>query len=154
MAAPNLELYDEAMQRFISVPGEARVLEPSEPNAMTLATSDRDGRPTARTVTLKDVSKDRLVFYTSETSVKGVQIAENSQACAVFFWRRLMEQVVVDGDVKVLDEKTIDKHVAYRVLEGGMAASQRANQLHAFGHWLVQAILESVNFENDALRTR
>lgn len=122
MAVSNLDLYDEAIERFTTILGEARVREPNEPNAMTLATSDRDGRPTARTVTLKDVSTDGLVFYTNEASVKGIQMAENSRACAVFFWRRLMEQVIVDGVVKVLDEPTIDAYWQTRPRESQLVA--------------------------------
>ncbi len=122
MTESDLHLYDEAIERFRMVLSEARAREPNEPNAMTLATSDRDGRPTARTVTLKDVSADGLVFYTNETSVKGVQMAENSRACAVFFWRRLMEQIVIDGVVEVLDEQTIDAHWQTRARESQLVA--------------------------------
>ncbi len=122
MGASKLNVYEEAIERFLAILGEARVREPSEPNAMTLATCDRDGCPTARTVSLKSVSADGLVFYTNETSVKGTQIAENSRACAVFFWRRLMEQVVIDGVVKVLDEQTIDMNWQTRPRESQLVA--------------------------------
>ena len=122
MTESDLHLYDEAIERFRMVLSEAHTREPNEPNAMTLATSDRDGRPTARTVTLKEVSADGLVFHTNETSVKGIQLAENSRACAVFFWRRLMEQIVVDGVVEVLDEETIDAHWQTRSRERQLVA--------------------------------
>ncbi len=122
MAVSNLDLYDEAIERFTTILGEARVRETNYPNAMTLATSGRDGRPTARTVSLKNVSTDGLVFYTNEASVKGNQMAENSRACAVFFWRRLMEQVIVDGVVKVLDEPTIDAYWQTRPRETQLVA--------------------------------
>lgn len=122
MAVSNLDLRDEAFARFTLILGEARAREPNEPNAMTLATSDREGHPTARTVTLKDVSADGFVFYTNETSVKGIQMAENARACAVFFWRSLMQQVVIDGEVRVLDEQTVDAYWQTRSRESQLVA--------------------------------
>lgn len=116
------DLYQEAIDRLVTLLGEARRVELNEPNAMTLATCDRNRRPTARTVSVKDVSTDGLVFYTNELSVKGVQMAEISQACAVFFWRRLMEQVIVEGAVKVLDEPTLETYWQTRTRESQLVA--------------------------------
>ncbi len=70
-----------------------------EPNAMTLATASPDGRPTARTVLLKDFGPEGFVFYTHYASRKGDQLARNPHASLVFHWPVLMRQVLIDGTV-------------------------------------------------------
>ncbi|HPF58105.1 MAG TPA: pyridoxamine 5'-phosphate oxidase [Candidatus Competibacteraceae bacterium] len=74
-----------------------------EPNALTLATADRTGRPFARVVLLKDCNTDGFAFYTNYRSDKGQQLAENPHAALVFVWLELERQVRVEGMVsKVL----------------------------------------------------
>lgn len=140
----NPGLYQEAIERFSAILGEARLLGLREPNAMTLATCDRSGGPTARTVSLKDISAEGLVFYTNEMSVKGIQMAEDSRACAVFFWRRLMEQVIIEGVVRVLDEPTIDRYWQTRTRESQLAAwaSEQSKPLRS-RHTLLRRVVEA-----------
>ena len=57
-----------------------------EPNAMTLATANRSGRPSARTVLLKGVDAEGFVFYTNYESRKGNDLADNPQAALLFTW--------------------------------------------------------------------
>jgi pyridoxamine 5'-phosphate oxidase len=71
-----------------------------EPNAMTLATADRRGRVTARTVLLKGFSDRRFVFFTNYESEKARQLADNPQACLLFHWHYLGRQVRIDGRVE------------------------------------------------------
>jgi len=71
-----------------------------EPNAMTLATASADGRPSARTVLLKDFGPGGFVFYTNYTSRKGDQLTANPQASLVFYWASLSRQVIIDGTVE------------------------------------------------------
>lgn len=73
---------------------EARV---AEPNAMTLATATRDGRPSARVVLLKGLDEEGFVFYTGYESRKGRELAENPAVALVFFWPELERQVRVTG---------------------------------------------------------
>ena len=78
-----------------------------EPNAVVLATADRDGVPSARTVLLKGVDERGFVVYTNSTSQKGREAAENPRAALVFPWVELERQVVVAGDVsRVAPEET------------------------------------------------
>jgi pyridoxamine 5'-phosphate oxidase len=70
-----------------------------EPNAMTLATADRTGRPYARVVLLKDCDADGFVFFTNYRSDKGRQLAENPRAALVFLWLELERQVRIEGTV-------------------------------------------------------
>lgn len=71
-----------------------------EPNAMTLATVDADGRPSARTVLLKGIGERGLVFFTNRTSRKGQALSADPRAALVVPWIALERQVCVTGDVE------------------------------------------------------
>src|SRR3569833_337754 len=71
-----------------------------EPNAMVVAPADRDGRPSARTVLLKDYDARGFVFYTNYESRKGAELAANPYASLVFPWFPMQRQVLVGGPVE------------------------------------------------------
>jgi pyridoxamine 5'-phosphate oxidase len=78
-----------------------------EPNAMTLATATREGRPSARIVLLKGFDKQGFVFYTNYKSRKGEELAENPQAALLFTWLELERQIRIEGVVeKVTPEES------------------------------------------------
>ncbi len=69
------------------------------PEAMSLATVDRDGKPAARMVLLKRVDQEGFVFFTNYRSSKAKELEANSSAALVFFWPQLEKQVRVEGTV-------------------------------------------------------
>lgn len=71
-----------------------------EPNAMTISTSGRDGKVSARIVLLRNFDEKGFVFYTNYNSRKGHQIAENPYACLSFFWCMAERQVRIAGRVE------------------------------------------------------
>jgi len=71
----------------------------AEVNAMTLATADKDGRPSARTVLLKGVDERGFIFFSQYEGAKGRELAENPNAALVFYWPELERQVCVAGEV-------------------------------------------------------
>jgi pyridoxamine 5'-phosphate oxidase len=71
----------------------------TEPNAMTLATSTRDGRPSARIVLLKGVDASGFVFFTDYRSRKGTELEANPNVSLCFWWGDLQRQVRVTGTV-------------------------------------------------------
>ncbi len=79
-----------------------------EPNAMTIATANAQGQPSARIVLLKDYGQQGLVFFTDARSRKGRELAVNPRAAPVFHWQELERQVRVVGTVEQLtaDEST------------------------------------------------
>lgn len=78
-----------------------------EPNAMTLATADREGRPSARIVLLKGFDKQGFLFFTNYESRKGQELAENPQAALLFAWLELERQIRIEGAVeKVTPEES------------------------------------------------
>ncbi len=92
---------------------EATLSNIEEPNAMTLATSNKNGKPSARIVLLKGLSNDGFVFYTNYESRKGDELKENPFASLLFFWKELERQVRIEGTVtKTSEEKSIDYFVS------------------------------------------
>lgn len=75
---------------------------PADINAMTLATVDKNGKPSARTVLLKAVDERGFIFFTNYDSRKGRELAENPNAALTFFWPELERQVCVAGSVTKL----------------------------------------------------
>ncbi|QOC22426.1 pyridoxamine 5'-phosphate oxidase [Wenzhouxiangella sp. AB-CW3] len=85
-----------------------------EPTAMTLATVDASGRPTARTVLLKDMDEQGFVFYTNLESRKGRHLNACPDVALVFWWRELAEQVLVEGRVEAVSNEEADAYFASR----------------------------------------
>src|SRR6185369_6957305 len=78
---------------------EAEAAKISEPNAMTLSTATRDGKPSARTVLLKGLDGRGFVFYSNYESRKGRELDNNAQASLLFPWIALERQVIAEGPV-------------------------------------------------------
>src|SRR2546423_106990 len=76
--------------------------QPMDVNAMTLATADKQGRPSARVVLLKGLDQRGFIFFTNYDSRKGREINENRQAALVFYWPDLERQVCIAGEVTKL----------------------------------------------------
>jgi pyridoxamine 5'-phosphate oxidase len=75
---------------------------PPDINAMTLATADKNGKPSTRTVLLKSVDARGFIFFTNYDSRKGRELAENPNAALTLFWPDLERQVCVAGVVTKL----------------------------------------------------
>ena len=75
---------------------------PADINAMTLATVDKNGKPSTRTVLLKSVDDRGFIFFTNYESRKGRELADNPNAALTFFWSELERQVCVAGSVTKL----------------------------------------------------
>jgi len=94
------------------------------PNAMVLATSSRDGRPSARIVLCKDVvpQPGYIVFYTNYLSAKGRQLKDNPRAAAVMHWDALHRQVRIEGPVVFAPEQDSDAYFATRAWQSRIGA--------------------------------
>lgn len=111
---------------------EALKAELPEPNALTLATADRTGRPFARVVLLKDCDADGFVFYTNYRSDKGQQLAENPHAALVFLWLELERQVRVEGTVSKVSAAESEAYFRTRPRESRLGAlASRQSQVVA-----------------------
>jgi pyridoxamine 5'-phosphate oxidase len=99
------------LERWIAEAFDAEV---GEPNAMTLATVDAQGRPDARIVLLRGITDDTLVWFTDRRSAKGVQLAGVPHAALVLHWQPLERQVRLRGPVRELDDVESDAYFASR----------------------------------------
>jgi pyridoxamine 5'-phosphate oxidase len=102
---------------------EARAAGVEAPEAMTLATADGEGRPSARMVLLKGADQRGFTFFTGYESRKGRELAENPRAALVFHWRPLGRQVRVEGPVRRLSSQESDAYWQTRPLRSRAAAA-------------------------------
>lgn len=85
-----------------------------EPNAMVVATVAADGRPSTRTVLLKDVDELGFVFFTNYTSRKGMEAARNPSVSLAFPWHPMRRQVIVAGAAERIDRARTEAYFATR----------------------------------------
>ncbi len=103
-------LYREALARFHEAFERARAAGIREPEAMTLASADGDGRPSARVMLLKGADARGFVFYTNQDSRKGEQIAANPWVALCLYWPELMEQVRIEGRAEPVSAAEADAY--------------------------------------------
>jgi pyridoxamine 5'-phosphate oxidase len=113
---------DDPLRRFQAWFREAEAAGVEVPEAMTLATATRDGRPSARFVLLKGADDDGFVFYTGYGSRKSDELAENPRAALVFYWRQVGRQVRVEGVVERVSEEESAAYFATRPRASQLAA--------------------------------
>lgn len=94
------DLDPDPFRQFAAWFQAAAETKPVEPNAMTLATAGPSGRPSARTVLLKEHDARGFVFFTSYEGRKGQELAVNPQADLLFYWDQLARQVRIGGRVE------------------------------------------------------
>ncbi len=104
-----------------------------EPNAMTLATANLHGLPSARIVLLKGFGPKGFAFYTNYTSQKAQELAANPQAALVFHWKELERQVRIQG---VVEKASEDASISY------FHSRPRGSQLSAWASPQSQEIKE------------
>lgn len=95
---------------------------PNEPTAFVLATADRTGRPSARTVLLRGIDGRGLTFFTGYVSRKARELAENPYATALFSWVPLLRQIHVSGTVHQLEARENDAYWVTRPRGSQLAA--------------------------------
>ena len=112
----------DPIARFLDAFEQAKRIEPHDPTAMTLATADARGRPSARMVLLKDADERGLTFYTGYESRKGRELDENPRAAIVLYWHDPGRQIRVEGAVERLPEEDSDAYFATRPLGSRLSA--------------------------------
>lgn len=102
-----------------------------DPNAMTLATADKYGKPSARTVLLKKFDERGFIFYTNYNSRKANEIAENPFASLLFYWDKLERQVRIEGRLEKMSYEESDEYFQTRdyVSKLGAIASHQSRPL-------------------------
>ncbi len=95
---------------------------PVEPNAMTLATVDEQGRPHCRVLLLKALDERGFTFFTNYDSDKGAQLAHSPFAAMTFFWPGLERQVRIEGQVEKVSAEESDAYFHVRPLGSRLGA--------------------------------
>ncbi len=115
---------DEPFSLFHRWFGEAVKTEqlPVEPNAMTLATVDADGRPHCRVLLLKALDERGFTFFSNYDSAKGEQLAARPFAAMTFFWPSLERQVRIEGRVERVSAEESDAYFQVRPLGSRLGA--------------------------------
>ena len=120
---------------FHALLAEAKASEDPEPTAMTLATVDPDGQPSARTVLLKGVDERGFSFYTNFESRKGAQLLAEPRCALLFHWRLMRDgvQVNVQGRAERVSDAEADAYFATRPRgsQAGAWASLQSQELDA-----------------------
>ncbi len=101
---------------------EAKKTELNDPNALALATSNKDGIPSVRMVLLKGFDENGFVFYTNLDSVKSNAIKENSNISMCFHWKSLLRQIRINGKAKEVSSKEADRYYNSRAYESRIGA--------------------------------
>ena len=125
-----LDLHDP-IQLFKTWMEEAKKSELNDPNAVALATSDKNNYPSVRMVLLKDFNKDGFIFYTNLNSQKGNELKENPKAAMCFHWKSILRQIRISGTVSLVEDKVADAYYNSRGYESriGAWASKQSEEL-------------------------
>lgn len=122
---------DDPIALFSEWMGEARMSEPNDSNAMSLATIDVDGLPDIRMVLLKGYDVDGFVFYSHKDSAKGQQLSSGGKAALNFHWKSLRRQVRIRGDVSEVSQAEVEAYFETRARDSkiGAWASQQSQPM-------------------------
>ena len=122
---------DDPFQLFKIWMDEANKSELNDPNALSLATSNKDNIPSVRMVLLKGFNQNGFVFYTNLNSQKGNELKENPKAAMCFHWKSLLRQIRISGTVTQVEEKVADQYYNSRGYESriGAWASKQSSEL-------------------------
>lgn len=123
----------DPFKNFVSLFEEAVEQKMPEPNAMALATVNKENKPSVRTVLYKGMIRGGFSFYTNYKGRKAQDIAHNPNVCANFFWAQLERQIRIEGHVQ---KTTRDESETYfrsraRVSQLGAWASDQSQNLNS-----------------------
>ena len=108
------EMAADPMEMFARWLEEAIAAGIDEPNAMTLATATPEGKPSARVVLLKEMTRNGFTFFTNYRSRKGEELRLNPYAALVFDWHEMARQVRIEGAVEQLPPDESDAYYLSR----------------------------------------
>ncbi|MBL8955953.1 MAG: pyridoxamine 5'-phosphate oxidase [Myxococcaceae bacterium] len=125
--------FAEPFERFRELFARATAAHPKDPNAVTLATVDEAGRPSARIVLMKGFDEQGFVFFTNYESRKGRELIGQKVCALCFYWHELDAQVRVEGSATKVSAEESDAYFATRarISQLGAWASQQSRPLDA-----------------------
>ena len=102
-----------------------------EPNAAILSTSSKKGKPSSRTVLVKEFNERGFVFYTNYKSKKSQEIEVNPYGSLIFYWQDLERQVRIQGKIRKISRAKSKKyfHSRPRLSQISVLASHQSKSL-------------------------
>jgi pyridoxamine 5'-phosphate oxidase len=127
---------------------QAQHAELPEPNAMTVASVDENGKPSARVVLIKEVTQEGFVFFTNYDSRKGQALLANPHVALLFFWPELERQIRIEGSVEKISDKESDDYFHSRPLDSriGAWASPQSKVISGRGELVAKAAEYALKF--------
>ena len=113
---------DSPFELFTNWMEEAIKNEINDPNALSLATTDKSGKPSVRMVLLKGINEEGFIFYTNLKSKKSLDLKENPQASMCFYWKSLLRQITIDGVVDKVTDQVADHYFNSRIYDSRIGA--------------------------------
>ena len=101
---------------------EARKTEVNDPDAIALATVDKEGLPNVRMVLLRIIEEDAFVFFTNYGSKKAQEAFLTNKVAFNLHWKSLRRQIRVRGHVEKEDGMIADKYFSEREVGSQTAA--------------------------------
>jgi len=147
---------EDPIQLFKIWMDEAKKSEPNDPNALSLATSNKENLPSVRVVLLKEFNQSGFVFYTNLNSQKGNELKENPKAAMCFHWKSLLRQIRVSGIVAQVEDEVADQYYNSRGYESriGAWASKQSKELSSRDELMnsIKQFKKKYNDENNVPR--
>ena len=116
------DLLNDPMAQFSHWFNQAKDTGIPDPNAMTLATVSKEGRPSQRIVLLKYYDENGFVFFTNQESRKAQEIAENDQVNLHFVWLELERQISINGSARAISAAESARYFITRPRDSQIAA--------------------------------
>ena len=122
---------EDPIQLFNEWMDEAKKTEPNDPNAVSLATSNKNNIPSVRMVLLKGFNQNGFVFYSNLNSQKGDELKENPYAAMCFHWKSLLRQIRIVGKISLVADNVADEYYSSRAYDSriGAWASNQSEEL-------------------------
>ena len=113
---------EDPLELFKIWMSEAEKNEINDPNALSLATTNKNNEPSVRMILLKGISQRGFVFYTNLNSPKSLDLKENPKASMCFHWKSLQRQIRISGNVLQVNDNEADLYFNSRPYESRIGA--------------------------------
>ncbi len=120
----------------------------NEPTAVIVGTATPDGKPSTRTVLLKELLNEEFVFYSNYESRKGQQMKVNPHVCLTFLWHEMERQIHVEGEVRHLEPELSDAYFRTRPYKSRVGAriSPQSHPIPGRSFIVTEFAKESIKF--------
>ncbi len=135
----------DMLSRWLQDAVEAKTYEPT---AVIVCTATPDGKPSARTVLLKELLDEEFIFYSNYKSRKGEQIAANPYVNLTFLWHELERQIHIEGTARILEPELSDAYFAQRPYKSrvGARVSPQSQPIPSRAFIIQEFMKESLKF--------